>query len=195
MAEGAESIRRRTGGRSARIREQVFGAVLQELVAHGLSGLTLPAIAQRAGVHPTTLYRRWPDPEALALDAIRDRSMTQVAIPDTGTLAGDLTRFLTDLDAYVRSPLGRALLALQLTARGEADRIRQAFWRERFELSAAMIERAKSRGEIPATTAPRPLLEFAIAPVYLHAAVLGDGLDQHSIALSVRRTIALAQAG
>jgi AcrR family transcriptional regulator len=193
MADDQTPVRRRTGGRSARIREQVFGAVLEELVANGLSGLTMPAISQRAGVHPTTLYRRWPDPESVALDAIRDRSDTHVAIPDTGAFAGDLARFLTDLDTYVRSPLGRALLALQLATRGEADRIRQAFWRERFERAAVMIERAAARGEIPAQTPARQLLEFAIAPVYLHAAVLGHAFDQQRIAVHVRRTIALAQ--
>ncbi|MFE7396817.1 TetR/AcrR family transcriptional regulator, partial [Streptomyces sp. NPDC057557] len=53
--------RRRPGGRTARIRKQVLDAVLSELGEHGYDGLTTDTVAARAGVHRTTVYRRWGD--------------------------------------------------------------------------------------------------------------------------------------
>ncbi|WP_375708337.1 TetR family transcriptional regulator [Actinomadura sp. K4S16] len=43
--------RRRPGGRTARTRAQVLDAVLAELGEHGYDGLTMEAVAARAGVH------------------------------------------------------------------------------------------------------------------------------------------------
>lgn len=51
--------RRRPGGRSARIRTQMLDAVRAELGEHGYDGLSMDAVAARAGVHRTTVYRRW----------------------------------------------------------------------------------------------------------------------------------------
>ena len=51
----------RIGGRSARIQTAVHAAV-RELTAEADRGeLTVPMIAARAGVTPSTIYRRWGD--------------------------------------------------------------------------------------------------------------------------------------
>ncbi|WP_173476330.1 TetR/AcrR family transcriptional regulator, partial [Streptomyces sp. 150FB] len=52
---------RRPGGRGARIRTRVLDAVRAHLLAYGYDGLTVDAVAARAGVHRTTVYRRWHD--------------------------------------------------------------------------------------------------------------------------------------
>ena len=67
-------VNARPGGRAARVRAQVHRAVV-ELVREGMADLTLPAVADRAGVSPSTLYRRWGSVPALLDDvaAGRDR--------------------------------------------------------------------------------------------------------------------------
>lgn len=50
---------RRPGGRTARTRAQVHDAVVAQLMEHGYDELTVDAVAARAGVHRTTVYRRW----------------------------------------------------------------------------------------------------------------------------------------
>src|SRR6267154_2033770 len=49
----------RPGGRSARVRREVLAATLHVLLEEGLDATTIPAIADRAGVHHTSIYRRW----------------------------------------------------------------------------------------------------------------------------------------
>ncbi|MBE1469891.1 TetR/AcrR family transcriptional regulator C-terminal ligand-binding domain-containing protein [Kibdelosporangium phytohabitans] len=53
-------------------------------------------------MNKTTLYRRWGTKEALMLDAIRERAVTNVPIPDTGALRDDLL-------ALVRAAIGNLL--------------------------------------------------------------------------------------
>src|SRR5215468_364049 len=57
--------------RSARADEAIIEAVL-DLLAEGssLEALSIEAVAARAGVGKATIYRRWPNKEALVIDAI-----------------------------------------------------------------------------------------------------------------------------
>jgi AcrR family transcriptional regulator len=51
----------RQGGRSARIQEAVHAATQALLNEVGRSEINVPMIAERAGVTPSTVYRRWGD--------------------------------------------------------------------------------------------------------------------------------------
>jgi AcrR family transcriptional regulator len=68
----ADADRRAPGRpRSARADEAIIEAVL-DLLAEGTSveTLSIEAVAARAGVGKATIYRRWPNKEALVIDAI-----------------------------------------------------------------------------------------------------------------------------
>ena len=48
----------RPGGRSARVQAAVHQATRELIEQHGRAALTVPLIAARAGVTPSTIYRR-----------------------------------------------------------------------------------------------------------------------------------------
>jgi AcrR family transcriptional regulator len=52
-------------------RAAVLDAARELLITSGLVALTIDAVAQRADVEPTAIYRWWPSEEALALDVLR----------------------------------------------------------------------------------------------------------------------------
>src|SRR5689334_2264292 len=57
--------------RSARADEAIVEAVLELLAeGHTFDALSIEAIAARAGVGKATIYRRWPNKEALVVDAV-----------------------------------------------------------------------------------------------------------------------------
>src|SRR5437867_135065 len=60
-----DEIRRRGRPRDVRVEAAVIEATLEEIKEKGLGGATMEAIAARAGVGKTTLYRRWPNKEVL----------------------------------------------------------------------------------------------------------------------------------
>src|SRR5215468_426884 len=97
--------RARRGGRSARVRSAVLDATLA-LLREGGDAFGIPQIAARAGVHETSIYRRWGSREALIVDAVRSHIGEEIPVPDTGTLRGDLSAFLASIIAFLSSPLG-----------------------------------------------------------------------------------------
>ena len=63
----------RQGGRSARIQEAVHRATQALLNDVSRSEITVPMIAERAGVTPSTVYRRWGDLAQLLADVAAER--------------------------------------------------------------------------------------------------------------------------
>src|SRR5688572_33420223 len=86
--------RPRPGGRSARVRSAVLEATLELLAERGYDGAEVPEVARRAGVHPTTVYRRWGTKSRLVGEALLERSRPLTPTPDTGSLRPDLGRLL-----------------------------------------------------------------------------------------------------
>ena len=62
----------RSAGRPRRhgVEETVLAAAVALAGDEGYAGATVDAVAARAGVAKTTVYRRWPSKEALAVDAL-----------------------------------------------------------------------------------------------------------------------------
>ena len=177
MSEAA--VRSRPGGRSARVRQSVLDATLTLLVERGLDRVTVADIAKCAGVHETSVRRRWRTRENLVCDALLNYSEVHLPIPDTGSLREDLAAFASELATYLTTPLGRALLHAMATI-GEDPALaeaRSAFWQTRYELASAMIERAVARGELPATVDGRLALAALIAPLNFRALVTAERLD------------------
>jgi AcrR family transcriptional regulator len=177
-------VRRRPGGRSARVRQSVSEAALEVLAEQGADALTIGDVAARAGVHETSIYRRWGTRENLIIDALLSNSAQLLPIPDTGSLRPDLIGFATSLAAYLRSPLGGALARALASssndpATGEA---RERFWEGRYALASQMITRAVERGDLPQATDPQLALEALIGPLHFRALLTAQPIDQAFVA-------------
>jgi AcrR family transcriptional regulator len=182
MSEPA--VRRRTGGRSARVREAVLKATLHAVAEHGADAVSISEIAREAEVHETSIYRRWPTKEHLVLDALLDYSEAKLPIPNTGTLRDDLVAFATAVTAYLDSTLGRTL-ARSMAVAGDDDTVaagRAQFWKSRLDLASPMIARAKDRGEVPTDLDAATALELVIAPLHFRALLTRQPIDAHDIA-------------
>ena len=163
---GAE-VRRRPGGRSARVRTAVIDATLELLHDAGMERLTVSEVARRAQVNETSIYRRWGTRENLVIDALLTATEPLV-VPDTGLLRSDLVAYATDLVEFLTTPVGRAL-EHTLAAAGddpETRRARDRYWASRIERSQQMVVRAVDRGEVPPDTDPRLVLELLVGPVH-----------------------------
>jgi AcrR family transcriptional regulator len=169
-------VRRRPGGRSARVRRSVVSATLQTLADVGAEKLTVATVAARAGVHETSIYRRWGTREKLITDALLSYSEQLLPVPDTGSLPGDLVAFAGEVAAYLATPLGRALAQTMAASQDDPSiaEARASFWQARYELASAMVHRAVERGEIAASSDPRVILEALVAPLHLRALLTAE---------------------
>jgi AcrR family transcriptional regulator len=167
----------RLGGRSARVRSSVLRSAFMVLTEKGTEAFTVAEVAARAGVHETSIYRRWGTRTALALEACLHFAEAALPIPDTGSLRLDLTALLQRLAVVLGSPQGQALLALSASQHPDAVAARRSLFQQRFDLARVIFDRAVSRGEFPRRADPMVLLEALIAPLYLRVLVTGEPLE------------------
>ena len=174
-------VRRRPGGRSARVRAAAIDATLAELAERGYSALSLESVARRAGVHKTTLYRRWRTREELVLEAMLARAGEHISVPDTGSLRGDLLTLARTAAANAASPEVAAMARAVVAESPHDDRLAAAnrhFWAERLALDGAIVERAIERGEVAAGTDPVRVIEAVIGPIHLRLLLTGEPVER-----------------
>jgi AcrR family transcriptional regulator len=185
MAGG--EIRRRTGGRSARVVAAVHDAVNDIVAQRNPREVTVAEIAERAGVNPTSIYRRWGTLEALVLDVEVARLEVNSPIPDTGTLRGDLLAFAANVAKDITRPGGLAFLQAVIGVREETGPQRIAPLRERGAQIQAMLDRARDRGE-PALD-QTDVYDYILAPIYVRTLFGVGGLTKARLAAFVERAL------
>ncbi|MFI9009573.1 TetR/AcrR family transcriptional regulator [Actinosynnema sp. NPDC053489] len=188
----------RPGGRSARVREAVLAAVYAELIDRGYPGLTVEHVAERAGVHKTTVYRRWGTVDGLVADALDHTRETDWRAPDTGTVEGDLIAIAAEVADTFTDPGRRPVVVAVVTAALQSARALDAkrdFYAARHADAAAVVTRAVDRGELPAGTDPVELVRLACAPLYYRVFITGEPVDRSTAERSARAALAAARAG
>jgi AcrR family transcriptional regulator len=154
----------RQGGRSARIQKEVHAAVLALLETVDRDALTVPLIAERAGVTPSTIYRRWGDLAQLLADVALER-LRPIADPDdTGSTASDLEAYIVQSAEEMSSAIGRSVLQDVLAEQGAAAATRCC--RHTIDHLSLIATRAAARGEPPLDVAE--IIDRVWAPIVYH---------------------------
>jgi AcrR family transcriptional regulator len=128
------------------------------------------AIAERAGVSKATIYRWWPNKQAVLMDAFLDASVEEIDWPDTGDLARDMREQVGRLaHAFADTRLGRTMRTL--IAEGQHDPALAEAYRERWlgprrSVATAALARAVERGELDPRTDCDRVLDALYGPVY-----------------------------
>lgn len=185
QVSSSKRANRRPGGRTADVTARVHEAILELIIEGGVEACTISAVAKRAGIERSTLYRRFPD----RWDAIIDTWMTRVAVevmPDVGdNFADDLRSILRRLVVALESPLGPALLNVAAELRSRPDAYPKAFFDRRMAQLAPMFEAAIARGELPANVDREGLFSFAAGPLYFRMFIAAREVDDGFIDMIV----------
>ncbi|MET8870018.1 TetR/AcrR family transcriptional regulator [Nonomuraea sp. NPDC004580] len=157
------------------VTEAITEAVLDELAENGYARLSMEAVAKRAGVGKSALYRRWPSKQEMAMGVIRAYSIAMISVPDTGTLRGDLRASLGVLTQWLTHPrFARILpdLVAEMARDPELGEVVGLLAGEpKRERTAEIFRRAVERGELPRDTDIDLALDLIAAPVYWRLAV------------------------
>lgn len=137
--------------RSARSHQAMLQATLELLVEVGFEAMSIEAIASRAGVGKTTIYRRYSSKAELVADAI-ESIREEIVIPDTGSLWGDMDALIQNAAQLSLNPLGRQTVAMIISSASTLAEFAQIYWTKylqpRREAFAIVLERAKARQEV-----------------------------------------------
>lgn len=164
----------RPGGRSARVQESVHAAVRDLIAESGRDALTVPQVAARAGVTPSTVYRRWGDLQELLSDVAVERLRPDAPPEDHGSLAEDLAAWTELFLDEMSSPAGRAYIRDALLGDPDGSNAGQcsAYAADQVEV---VLARAAARGE--AAPSAEAVMDRVVAPIMYRILFRPDGLD------------------
>ena len=141
--------------RSAVAHEAMRRAALTLFIEQGVEGMSIEAVATKAGVGKASIYRRWRSKEELVIDAVIE-VFADASIPDTGRVRDDLVQSTRDLQALMSSsPTGDVFprMAAEVARRTPLGRLYgQRVIGPRRTLFEETLRRGIARGELPHST-------------------------------------------
>jgi AcrR family transcriptional regulator len=171
--------------------QEILTIALAMLREKGYRELTVDAIAERAGVAKTTVYRRWPSKGALVAFAVAPLAAAATAPPDSGSLEADLTTLLTSTRDLLAGELGP--IAAELIAESQHDpeliEIVRAVIAPRRQLFRSVLERGITRGELAGELDPELVTDLLVAPLWARLLVSHTSTSGDLPALIVRSVL------
>ena len=172
---------------------RILQAARQALFTAGYAGLAIDEVAQRAGVAKTTLYRRWPTKDHLAIAVYADMLDHDVPVTDTGDVRADLSAYLQQIAATLHSVrrAGRAAhdsdpsagivgeLVAAAARHADVGQAMRGLYARRIRLAIELVERATQRGELRAGTDPVLLLDQLAGALYYRVLITGAPVDDN----------------
>ncbi|GAB3180270.1 TetR family transcriptional regulator [Micromonospora palomenae] len=173
------SEKRRTPAGAAVLRGDITKAIrralMQELAAVGYGRLSIEAVARRAGVSKTAIYRRWSSKLELVLENVVAAAGSKLPALDTGTLRGDLALLFQVMAHALSHPLASQIIPdlLAEAARNPTidQTLQQVLRGKQQEIGGQLIGRAIERGELPADTDPDAAVDLIVGPLYWRLAI------------------------
>ncbi len=162
--ETKEAPVRRPGGRSAAVVSSIKKAVEGLVAERGRERVTIPMVAERAGVNPTSIYRRWGDLQTMINDLATYRLDPNRPIPDTGDLRADLLEWSREIIRHYSNPVNAALLRGGAASAGEVE---ADCLRNRRAEASLILERVSERTAAGDESTVRldDVLNFLLAPI------------------------------
>lgn len=164
--------------RDTRVTDAILAAVAAELADNGVRGLTMDAVARRAGVGKSALYRRWPSKVEMVAELLRTLSVPTDPPPDTGSLDGDVAALLDEVHTWLTDPRVRPVYPDLLAEAQRTPALGVALMdhvgRPRRARASAVLDRAARRGELAEDADRELILDALAALVFWRVIALGQ---------------------
>lgn len=158
--------------------DTILDATLTLIAERGYA-FTIDEVAEAAGVHKSTIYRKWPTKATLVGAAVERLAAAQVPIPDSGDPLKDLRTLAVLVARSLRTAAGAQAIRSVVAAASEDPTIvdiAREFLGSRYDAAIGLVNRAIARGQLRADVEPLLVWQAAVNPLHLRA-VLGEPAD------------------
>jgi AcrR family transcriptional regulator len=176
----------------------VLAAAIEELSARDYADISVESIAARAGVHKTTVYRRWGSKVEIIKQALIGAAGARIRVPDTGSVDSDLLFLARAVQVVLSPPQGAAITTALIVgglASAELAELMGQFWAARLAAIGVIVDRGVSRGELPAGTDPVALMRTMAAPLYYQLLIARVPVTEADADIAAAAALAAARAG
>ncbi|MFJ1708455.1 TetR/AcrR family transcriptional regulator [Kitasatospora sp. NPDC088346] len=159
--------------RSEHARQAIIAAAFELCAERGFAATTIEAIAARAGVGKTTIYRWWPSKAAILAEGVEIQRDASATFPDTGDIWTDLATQTGNVTRLFDTEFGaiwRGLIAAAQTEEYAADSVRRIL-RGSIDAALARLAGARDAGQLRPDLDLELTVELIYGPLY-HAWLL-----------------------
>ncbi|MFI1995818.1 TetR/AcrR family transcriptional regulator [Actinoplanes sp. NPDC020271] len=153
----------------------IRNAVMSELAEVGYGRLSIEAVARRAGVGKTAIYRRWSNKLEMVLEIITDVAGRKVPVPDTGSFASDLDLLMMIVSRALQHRVASQIIPDLMAEAARNPQIAETLQRvlriHQQSVGEKLVGQAIARGELPEGTDPDIAVDLILGPLYWRLAV------------------------
>jgi AcrR family transcriptional regulator len=166
--------------RSADSEHAILQAAL-DLLDEGtdLGAISINAIAARAGVGKNTVYRRWPNKDALLVDAVASLNPA-LPEPDRESVRENLILLLSVLVTRLQDTRATSILNGMMAAGREYPQLRERYYADvvepRREVTRRVIRAGLASGELRSGLDPDSIAYLLTAPLIFRS-IEGDAIE------------------
>jgi AcrR family transcriptional regulator len=184
--------------RSEAARHAILGAATALIDEQGYGATTMEGIARRAAVSKQTIYRWWPSPAAIVLEALNEGASRIAPVAETSDLDHDLRLFVRRSVLGARGKVARLLTALMAEAQRDesfAESFREGFLAQRRAVMRELLHRARSRGQLQPTVDIDFLIEMFYGALWYRLLAASGPINQRFADDLTDSLLVLAQRG
>ncbi|MFF3405258.1 TetR/AcrR family transcriptional regulator [Streptomyces sp. NPDC002742] len=156
--------------RSEESRMAILVAAFELVGEAGYAGLTIEGIANRAGCGKQTIYRWWPSRAHVLLEALAVKADLYITNVDHGSYTDDVRAFLEDTFRLGRqqrvADILRVLMAEAQINEEFGQLFRSAFLQRRRDALQVVLDRARTRGDLPPRPAASTVLDIVFGTLW-----------------------------
>jgi AcrR family transcriptional regulator len=153
----------------------IRNAVMNELAEVGYGRLSIEAVARRAGVGKTAIYRRWSNKLEMVLEIVSDVAGRAVPLPDTGSFAGDLRLLMLIVSKALQHRIASQIIPDLMSEASRnpqiAETLQKALRTHQHAVGDKLVGQAVARGELPVEADPELAVDLILGPLYWRLAI------------------------
>jgi AcrR family transcriptional regulator len=178
--------------RNPQVHDAILDAAAALLEEKGYAGVTIDAIASRAGAGRQTIYRWWSSKAAIFMEIYNRAAQETIGNAgdiDTGSLAGDVQALILGLRSlFSQTIAGKALqgMVAEVQCNPSAAEPFLQFMEERFAIADRIYERALARNELDTTIDRDTFMDLIGGPIVYRLLIEHAPLDE-AFALQMSR--------
>lgn len=168
--------------RSEKSRKAILDATRRLLTHMPLSELSIEAIAKKAKVGKTTIYRWWPNKASVAMEAFLEQPGVQNIVPTTATAQDAIKKQLESLIRQLRGQNGRiiaGIIAESQSSNEVLDLLYEKFLKERVTPLYEKVEEGIKNGEFRSDIDIEIALDILVGPLFMRVLSGEHGMDNN----------------
>lgn len=194
--ENTQNERPKKSGRprSESSKKAILEATRRLLTHTSVQKLSIEAIAKKAGVGKTTIYRWWPNKTSVVVDSIFSQPAFHNILPTPNSATDGIRAQVERLSRQLSGKNGRIVAEILGEAQAEPDALRifiETFLQDRYNSLSSLIEAGKQNGEFAVDLDTEAAIDVIMGPIFFRL-ISGQAIDEtttHQITQLLLKTL------